>query len=435
MKLKIIKSLFRASILVLFSMLTLTSCIHTSDPSVITLEEYRFSKEGDLQRAVAGNYLTHPVAVVHDFYRNGIEDEMNPVKVYFEVVSGGGTVDDSYLVLYPSEKVETHWQLGSEQTLQSMKARVYDGDDNFLNELTFQALAFQSGRWDPVSIEPDASVLDLASDTIRKATFMVANGKLFRQGDVYFGWQEIVDANLWGVYSVEIDSQGILYVGVWSGDVFKSQDGGTSFSQVTKPIPGYQGHFELYITADDKVWVSRWGYPLRHSADGGQSWIEAQSGIENNPQVNEVFSLSNGHFLTLSDADRTLYRSTDDGVNWEAINTPEGAAKIYVTPEDDIIVLTQRNGLSLYQSSDEGQTYEGKYAMEVDYYSSPMGTVFHKYGSDYYICMTGGGIVKTSNFETFNLFWDNTDVRELWMDHNGVMLATQLNLGTVFYYR
>ncbi|MCK4345597.1 MAG: exo-alpha-sialidase [Bacteroidales bacterium] len=407
----------------------ISSCEKNPDPSYQNLEDYRFNKSGSDQKAFACNYLNDSISVqIENLVTNSCSKGL---QVQFNVLTGGGSVDQSTVISDNNGFAYTDWKLGEGTCRQLVRANVLDYTGKLLSEIDFSAFGFRYNTWDTVTTRPDIRISDMVADTINNFTLMTSSSTLYKQGDNYFEWEEIY--NIDHIHTIEIDNEGTLYAGTWYGELFKSTDQGETWLTCTNPIPDYTGPFELFVTYDNYIWVTRWDHGIRGSGDGGLTWTKDTIGLDTQEQMNDVYRLSNGTLLSLSLNKLAILRSEDDGKTWTPFNTPQYSLKIFVTENDEIIACNQDYGFSIYKSTDLGGTYIRKYSCSPKLGTSPMKHFFHKYGGIYYVMVPGYGILKTPDFESFEVYWRNNALKYLFMDHNGVFIARDWERDKVYY--
>jgi photosystem II stability/assembly factor-like uncharacterized protein len=196
------------------------------------------------------------------------------------------------------------------------------------------------------------------------------------------------------------ENNGIWYVGVGSGGIFKTENNGTTWT----PIFDDQGSYSIgAITLDpsnpDTVWVGTgenvsgrhvaYGDGVYRSRDGGQNW--ENMGLEDSEHIgmirvdprdsNTVFVAAQGP-LWSGGGDRGLYKSTDGGENWRKVlgdglgNTElddryTGVSEVHMDPRNpdvmyavawqrlrNVAVLIDGGpGTSIHKSEDGGETW------------------------------------------------------------------------------
>ena len=420
------------------SILTLISsfsCSGKDDPSVKNLVEINFYNSGNEQRGIAGEYLNDSLVVGYNQSVVNSDSNILHIHVHFEVITGGGSIDQPDQKIPDNGSVSTKWKIGTASTDQLVTASLYDNYGILLSKITFIASAFKPGRWDVISIFQNGYLSDMVRDTVNHRTFMIVGATLYTESKNYFQWEKVTDFENLNCHSIEIDTNGVLYVGTWEGKLFKSTDQARTFSECTKPIPEYTGYYDLILTSDNTVWVSRFNYPLRFSKDGGKTWTLSESGLNNSSQSIDVFRFSTGKLITLSFDIVSLLESTD-GINWLSVNNkPTNASKIYVTDKDELIMLKATSNITINKSGDGGKTFAQVYSLNAAYGTSPMRDIFSNYKGINYICIPGAGILKTFDYKTFELIYSNSEIRGLMVDHNGVFFATNKDFNKVYCYK
>lgn len=409
----------------------ISSCEKYPDPSYQNLEGYRFRKSGSDQKAFACNYLNDSISVqiensITNSYTKGF-------RVQFNVMAGGGSVDQSTIITDNNGFAYTNWKLGEETCQQLVRANVLDYTGKLLTEIDFRAFGFRYNTWDTVTTRPDIRIFDMVADTINNMTLMTTNNTLYRQGNNYFDWDEVKGINMKSPRTIEMDSEGTLYLGNWNGELVKSFDQGETWLACTNPIPDYFGYFFLVVSSDNYIWVNTPGYALHCSRDGGFTWTCDSTGLAPMELLGDVFRLTNGTLLFHS-LNCHLYKSEDDGKTWTAMEAPEYSIKLYVTENDEIIIINQDYGISIYKSTDMGENYTRVYSVMPEF-GTLMDHIFHKYGDIYYVLVPGYGILKTPDLENFEIYWRNTGLNNLFMDHNGGLIARDWEWDKVYYRR
>ncbi len=187
----------------------------------------------------------------------------------------------------------------------------------------------------------------------------------------------------------------------------------------------------MVVSSDKYIWVTTNGYALRCSRDGGETWTCDSIGLAPKELLGDVFRLSNGTLLFHS-LNCNLNKSENDGKTWLPVQAPEYSIKLYVTEKDEIIICNQDGGFSIYKSTDLGQHFHRVYSVWPEF-GTLMDHIFHKFKNSYYVMIPGYGILKTDDFNTFEVYWHNTNLNNLFMDHNGVLIAKDWNHDKVYY--
>jgi photosystem II stability/assembly factor-like uncharacterized protein len=212
-----------------------------------------------------------------------------------------------------------------------------------------------------MSRSPAARALALSAFTITFAAATgVATATAIDSGTISgLGIRNIGSAEMSGRISAiagraEKNGKITLFVGAASGGVWKSTDGGTSFTPVFDKEPVQSiGAIALDPTHPQTVWVGTgesWtrnsvsiGDGIYKSTDGGENWTNA--GLPNSERIarivvdpkngKNVFACVPGKLWSDS-ADRGLYRTTDGGAHWSLVlrgeNLSTGCSSVAMDP-------------------------------------------------------------------------------------------------------
>lgn len=219
---------------------------------------------------------------------------------------------------------------------------------------------------------------------------------LSKRGVAIGTWQVAGPTNIGGrISDVEFDPQrpNIIFAGAATGGVFKSEDSGQTWRAV---FDGYAvvnvGDIGISESNSDVMYVGTGepngtanniqGAGVFKSVDGGESWSFV--GLEKTAAVgrivvhptnpDHVYVAAVGSYFNLS-PDRGVFRSTDGGANWErvlAVSDSTGAIDLVMNPDDPDILyaaMWQRlrrpdsailNGreCGVYRTRDGGDTWE-----------------------------------------------------------------------------
>jgi hypothetical protein len=410
----------------------IVSCTRYPDPEVKLVKNYSFNFMTQAgQKLMSGEWVNDSVT----FYAmNNIDPQKDSVKVLFEVVKGGGsiTVPSGYTNNYGN--VSTKWKLGSQSFEQKLRAITYDTSGNYLTSTNLIEYGFRENAWDTCSYIPDGNMMDMVADTINKFTLMITNNQIYSEGEKYYLWLPVNDPLLVLPRTLMMDKNGVIYVSTWNGELVKSSDHGRSWEACTKPFPDRPYYFYPYISNDNYVWAFAWDHPIKYSKDAGVSWIDLPEG---NPIIaggfGDVFRLKDGSLLYHGSGCCSLNRSFDNGLTWTKIVTPGYSIKIFVNDKDEFFLVSQGPGtLVIYKSTDYGASFSSMYSVSPEFVTD-MEHTFIKRGQFYYILLPGFGILKSFDLISYNIYWINNNLNNLFIDHNGVMIAKDWNMNTVYY--
>jgi hypothetical protein len=393
------------------------ACDRYPDPEVKLLKDYSFSFQTDQGKRLFMGELVSDSIRFRAVNNNAPTKES--FKVLFETVKGGGQVTASSAYTGIDGFAYTGWELGSESFKQVLRASTYDLSGNFLSSSELVAYGFRTNEWDTLQDAMEYSISGMVADTINRITFMVSGGRLYRQGERYYIWDEVTGQYLSSLRTIYIDRNRVLYVTTWNGDLIRSTDHGETWHLCMRPYSQLNYYLNISITRDNFIWVSTYNLPVKYSKDSGQTWTELGSEISTHG-IGDVFRLNDGS-IVLHGADCcSLFRSVDEGVTWTKIDTPGYTNKVFVSDKDEIFVNAQP--FTLYKSTDYGATFTYVYAVWPEWGSS-IDNIFYKVDNFYYVLAPGWGILKSVDLTHYDIYWMNSNLRDLYIDHNGVLLG------------
>lgn len=399
------------------------ACDRYPDPKVEAMRDYSFSFNVNQGiRFFAGEWVSNSIRFMVHNNNNPLD---HGVKVVFEVVKGGGDVTMSVCSTDMSGYTFTGWKLGSAAFEQILRASTYDQAGNFLNASDLRVFGFRTDEWDILPDAPESDITSMAADTVNKITFMTTHNGLFKQGDRYYIWEQVTDPKISYPLNINIDKKGIFWINTLMGELLKSTDHGQTWISCTRPYPDYPYSYYLQLSNDDYLWVSANNLPTRYSKDSGQTWSDAGNGLSNNfPQ--DIFRLKDGSLLIHGSGCCSLYRSFDDGLTLNKIDTPAPSVKVFVNEVDEIFLVVQSGGRVFYKSTDYGATFSYVYGAPTGVGGANDNT-FTKWGDFYFIMVPGYGILKSTDLTHYDIYCINTNMGDLFVDHNGVLIATYFN--------
>ena len=242
--------------------------------------------------------------------------------------------------------------------------------------------------WQRVSIDhgihSDALVRTIVNVPDRPGNAFAGTDKgLYRTEDAGGMWKP-VDSPLssYCVWALTVDpgDSKIMYAGTGTptpGAVFRSTDGGTSWEkrpvQIADECPNVGTPRVTGIAIDPvdrrNVWVGLEVDGVRHSADGGDTWVAVNGAIPN-PDVHNVAVADGPPKTVFVVVNNDIFTSTDDGRTWKSIGIKEafplgyprgiavqsGASRktVFVTLGD---TTPGRTG-TVMRSKDAGNTWE-----------------------------------------------------------------------------
>jgi ELWxxDGT repeat protein len=159
-----------------------------------------------------------------------------------------------------------------------------------------------------------------------------------------------------GISSFSFPLPAIGYV-IGSGGIFKTIDGGRSWSKVADALPQITMEDIAFTDADNGFICGTKG-TLIHTADGGKSWqsITFTAANPSETLTHIVFADKKVGFITTTQGD--LIKTTDGGKTWAVTGNPQAIiARLFFTSELDGYALAASDGLNYYKTIDGGATW------------------------------------------------------------------------------
>ncbi|MFA9388818.1 MAG: WD40/YVTN/BNR-like repeat-containing protein [Prolixibacteraceae bacterium] len=399
----------------------LFACEKYPESGTEIIENINFTIRGSDQFTEAGHYLSDSVGLQIDM-QSIIFNGNNNFVVTIDEINGGGSVDQSVFEVNADGKVMTNWKLGSESNTQSLNLVLSDANGNYLTSAQINATSYLFGEWNRIESGFLTGISDMVSDTIDHRSLMISGGKIFRSGENFYSWEASVNSSNPGILALELNSNHVLFGITGNDKLFKSNDWGQSWEYVNDLMNNI---YEFTITSDNYLWISSWQHGVLCSKDNGLNWQQSESGLPNEERLGRIYRLNNSSHIALAVNNLKILQTFDDGITWTPLNTPQYSLACFVTNKNEIIALNQDNGYSVYKSQNYGQTYELVQAIPTEYGSWPITHTFANFGNTYYVLPPGGGLWKTSNFESsdFHKIGDFTEQRFIFIDHRGTLYA------------
>jgi photosystem II stability/assembly factor-like uncharacterized protein len=236
--------------------------------------------------------------------------------------------------------------------------------------------------------------------------------RIYKTMDGGQNWFEIYDgtSSLNPATDMAIDPSNtqILYIGLWYEGVWKSTDGGLSWTPKNNGLPrDLQGNIPITELAIDhqspvRVYVGTFDYGLYGTGDGGESWVylEIFPGID----LQEILSLevdpNDGLNICVGMNDRDdsskdgLWVTSDGGLNWAQYfpNTWVGLIRI---ARSDSTAFVDTNGI--YKTVNGGATWQQvNFDMVADVRVNAFSNIL-PFDTDFLYAGTELGVYKTTN--------------------------------------
>jgi hypothetical protein len=153
-------------------------------------------------------------------------------------------------------------------------------------------------------------------------------GGVYRSTDNAQNWDLVLDIGSFGVLSLEINSEGIIYAGTNQGfhGLYVSYNNGQSWDDINLPPPSYGNVIKILCIGQDTIYVSTWeteGSFITYSFDSGYTWEYSYVTDHPNEYVSDIDITSTGEiFVSVSGFfwdQGGVYKSGDNGFSWEYV--------------------------------------------------------------------------------------------------------------------
>lgn len=162
------------------------------------------------------------------------------------------------------------------------------------------------------------------------------------------------------VRALAINSNGHIFAGTSDDGVFRSTDGGGSWTQINNGLLDIHV-YSLVINSSGHIFAGTSGNGIirsvYRSTDNGENWSQVNFGMEN---TNPIYSLavnSNGDIFSGTNGDG-VFRSQDNGASWTKINsglTDLSVMSLAINSSGDIFAGTAIDGI--FRSTNNGDNW------------------------------------------------------------------------------
>jgi len=197
-----------------------------------------------------------------------------------------------------------------------------------------------------------------------------------------------------------------IFLAVNGVGMYYSADGGITWEKRSNGlfVPNFWG--EIQYTASGKLFVLT-GDGIFTSADKGLNWHQVTYGLSYYAGFSDAASTTDGTIYGIHS--NQLVVSTDGGEGWRPVYTisaTSAAGSLFIDDNDAIYysAFNGNNGVSLYVSKDQTQTWQMLYTANPPSGIQPSITLISKQQGNYYFYATGQNILmKTSNFSSYSI--------------------------------
>src|SRR5574341_2650299 len=152
------------------------------------------------------------------------------------------------------------------------------------------------------------------------------------------------------IQRLAFDANGDVFAGTERGGVFRSEDKGDTWTQVSNGLPSDVRC--LVINKSGHVFAGTFGFGVFRSIDNGNTWTRINNGLTNTFVLSLVINADEHIFAC---ADGEVYRSLDNGGSWEKVFAGMGVTTLAIHPNGDVFAGTAR--LGIFRSPNNGQNW------------------------------------------------------------------------------
>ncbi|WP_036479026.1 YCF48-related protein [Myxosarcina sp. GI1] len=153
---------------------------------------------------------------------------------------------------------------------------------------------------------------------------------------------------------------------IW-GNVFKSEDGGSSWQRIERGLDNKHllSSLDIAASSSNTLYLSTMGDGIYKSEDGGNSWFKVNQGLKTT-NLNLVEVSPHSPDLVLAAGTKAgLYKTSDGGESWHQVldgDSPILAIAFATNSQDNIAIADSRG--NIYLSGDGGETWQLKYTLQ-----------------------------------------------------------------------
>ena len=134
-------------------------------------------------------------------------------------------------------------------------------------------------------------------------------------------WQQISNQWMTGYFALAFSGGSLFAISKtgYETSVYRTDDGGEIWWSSVTPLPAGAYMLQPDPTLPGNLWAGLFGYGVYHTANGGGSWVEQNSGISTIASIRSLaVSQSNRNviYATLNRPYTGVYRSLDGGQSW-----------------------------------------------------------------------------------------------------------------------
>ncbi|MBI4863001.1 MAG: IPT/TIG domain-containing protein [Candidatus Riflebacteria bacterium] len=262
----------------------------------------------------------------------------------------------------------------------------------------------------------------VVSDSVSSATL----SQRFR----YLAWQELNNGlGNTNIHSLALDptSPNTITAATWGGGVFRSSDGGASWTESNNGIPGSSRNLSSIIMDPRTQAIlytgpryGAWG--VYKTLNSGATWTPVSNGLVTNWRRPILIHPTDPNTLYVGTAGRGVFKTTTAGVSWFEVNTGLGNVDVWalcIDPNDPQIVYAGTFGSGVYKTTDGGSNWGGVNS-GLEYSEVRSLAIDPATPTTLYAGTAGGGVFKTTDggglWTAVNTYLTSQDVWALVID-------------------
>jgi photosystem II stability/assembly factor-like uncharacterized protein len=207
-----------------------------------------------------------------------------------------------------------------------------------------------------------------------------------------------------------------LYLGTSQGEVYASEDGGTSWTNPrgANPFPGFVVD-NLVVDSRSRLWAACWGLwgggVVAVSEDGGRTWERRDEGVSD-VSVRAFTVFDSNPDLLFAGGLTGVFRSRDAGVNWEKIGDVPNVESIAVDPGNQkrILVGTWRQAFRTENGGEDWKLASDGMVLDTDIFTI---TVDREHPDSVWLATCGWVYHSTNGGERWTRHRDGFDNRRI----------------------